>query len=45
VVLVNRPHREFTTRFDKHVRFQPSPRRVRIAANSDIEILNRGPCK
>ena len=41
VVLVNRPPREFTTRFDKHVRFRLPPMTVRIAANSDIEILNR----
>lgn len=41
VVLVNRPHREFTTRFDKHVQFQPPPKTVRIAANAEIEILNR----
>ena len=41
VVLVNRPTKEFTTRFDKHVRFQPPPAIVRIAANSEIEILNR----
>jgi hypothetical protein len=41
VVLVNRPPREFTTRFDKHVRFQPPPAIVRIAANSEIAILNR----
>ena len=41
VVLVNRPPREFTTRFDKHVEFHQPPVIVRIAANSDIEILNR----
>jgi len=41
VVLVNRPPREFTTRFDKHVRFQPPPAIVRIAANSEIKVLNR----
>src|SRR5438067_12914643 len=41
VVLVNRPHREFTTRFDKHVQFQPPPKTVRIAANAEIEIINR----
>lgn len=41
VVLVNRPVRQFKTRFDKPVRFQPSPAVVRIAANSEIEVLNR----
>jgi hypothetical protein len=41
VVLVNQPPREFTTLFDKHVRFQPSPATIRISANSEIEILNR----
>ena len=41
VVLVNRPPREFTTLFDKHVRFRQAPAIVRIGANSEIEILNR----
>ena len=41
VVLVKRPVREFTTLFDKHVRFRPPPAVVRIAANSEVEILNR----
>lgn len=41
VVLLNRPSREFTTRFDKPVRFQPGPVRVRISANAEQEILNR----
>ena len=45
VVLVNQPPREFTTLFDKRVRFRPSPKTVRIAANSEIEILNRPACK
>jgi hypothetical protein len=45
VVLVNQPHREFTTRFDKHVEFQPPPKTVRIAANAEIAILNRKTCK
>ena len=39
VVLMNRPIREFKTRFDKRVRFQPSPIMFRISANSEIEIL------
>jgi hypothetical protein len=41
VVLMNRPPREFTTRFDRHVRFQPKPALFRISANSECEILNR----
>jgi hypothetical protein len=41
VVLMNRRTREFSTRFDKHVRFQPSPVTFRISANSETEILNR----
>ncbi len=45
VVLINRPVRQFTTRFDKHVRLQPSPVLVRICSNSDTEVLNRQPKK
>ena len=41
VVLMNRPTREFSTRFDKPVRFQPSPMTFRISVNSETEILNR----
>jgi hypothetical protein len=41
VVQMNRPTREFTTRFDKHVRFRPSPATFRISANSEVEIVNR----
>jgi hypothetical protein len=41
VVLMNRRVREFSTRFDKRVRFQPSPVTFRISANSETEILNR----
>ena len=41
VVLVNRPARTFKTRFDKPVRFQPSPVTFRISANAGAEILNR----
>ena len=41
VVLVNQRKREFKTRFDKPVRFQPSPITFRISANSEIEILYR----
>ena len=41
VVLINRPARIFTTRFDRPVRFQPAPITVRICVNSEAEILNR----
>jgi hypothetical protein len=41
VVLMNRPVRQFTTRFDKPVRFQPAPALFRISVNSEVEILNR----
>ena len=40
-VVVKQPVCEFTTRFDKRVRFQPSPAIVRISPNSETEILNR----
>jgi hypothetical protein len=41
VVLMNRPPRAFTTRFDKPVRFTPSPITFRISPQSEIPILNR----
>ena len=41
VVLMNRRTREFTTRFDKQVRFHPPPVTFRISVNADTEILNR----
>jgi hypothetical protein len=41
VILMNRTAREFTTRFDKRVRFQPKPALFRICSNSEVEILNR----
>ena len=41
VVLMNRPVREFVTRFDKPVRLQPSPLIFRISVNSELEIINR----
>ena len=41
VVIVNSSPREFTTRFDKPVRFQQPPATHRISPNSEIEILNR----
>ena len=40
VILMNRPVREFKTRFDKPVRLQPSPAVFRISPNSEAEILN-----
>ena len=41
VVVMNRPLREFKTRFDKPVRFQPPPHRFYISPESEVEILNR----
>jgi hypothetical protein len=41
VVLMNRPPREFVTRFDKRVRLQPKPAVFRISPTSQVEILNR----
>jgi hypothetical protein len=41
VVLVNQRTREFKTRFDKPVKFQPSPLIFRISANAETEIINR----
>jgi len=41
VVIMNWPVREFKTRFDKPVRFQPSPVMFRISPDSEVEILNR----
>ena len=40
VILMNRPVRDFKTRFDKPVRFQPPPATFRISPNSEVEILN-----
>lgn len=41
VVIMNRPVRDFKTRFDKPVRFQPPPTMFRISPQSAVEILNR----
>ena len=41
VILMNRPTREFTTRFDKPIRFTPPPTTFRISPQSNVEILNR----
>jgi hypothetical protein len=38
---MNRRTREFTTRFDKQVRFHPPPVTFRISVNAETEILNR----
>ena len=41
VVIMSRPVRDFKTRFDKPVRFQPPPLVFRICSDSETEILNR----
>jgi hypothetical protein len=41
VVIMNRPVRDFKTRFDKPVRFQPPPAMFRISPQSEVTILNR----
>jgi hypothetical protein len=41
VVIMNQPVRDFKTRFDKPVRFQPPPKLFRISPDSELEILNR----
>jgi len=41
VVIMNRPVRDFKTRFDKPVRFQPPPALFRISPESAVPILNR----
>lgn len=41
VVVMNRPVRDFKTRFDKPVRFHPPPARFRISPQSEVTILNR----
>jgi hypothetical protein len=41
VVIMNRPVRDFKTRFDKPVRFTPPPAMFRISPDSETEILNR----
>jgi len=40
VVRMNRPVREFKTRFDKPVRFQPPPVTFRISPQSEVEVFN-----
>ena len=41
VVIMSRPVREFKTRFDKPVKFQPPPHRFYISPNSEVSVLNR----
>jgi hypothetical protein len=41
VVVMNRPVRDFKTRFDKPVRFQPPPAKFLISPQSEVTILNR----
>jgi hypothetical protein len=41
VVIMNRPVRDFKTRFDKPVRFQAPPALFRISPYSVVPILNR----
>ena len=41
VVIMSRPVREFKTRFDKPVKFQPPPHRFYISPNSEVTVLNR----
>ena len=41
MVIMNRPVRDFKTRFDKPVRFQPPPTMFRISSQSAVPILNR----
>jgi hypothetical protein len=40
VIIMNRPVRDFKTRFDKPVRFTPPPAQFRISPQSEVEILN-----
>lgn len=41
VVIMNRSVRDFKTRFDKPIRFQPPPTLFRISPQSEVTILNR----
>jgi len=41
VVIMNRPVRDFKTRFDKPVRIQPPPKRFYISPDSEVTVLNR----
>ena len=41
VIIMNRPVRDFKTRFDQPVHFQPPPVTFRISSQSEVPILNR----
>jgi hypothetical protein len=41
VVIMNQRVREFKTRFDKPVRFQPPPKLFRISPHSAVPVFNR----
>ena len=41
LVIMNQPVRDFKTRFDKPVRFQPPPAQFYISPNSEVTVLNR----
>ena len=41
VVIMNRPVRDFKTRFDKPVRFQPPPKLFYVSPDSEVTVLNR----
>jgi len=41
VLVMNRPVRRFTTRFDRPVCFQPRPALFRLSPNAEVPILNR----
>ena len=43
VVVMHQPVRDFKTRFDKPVRFQPPPKLFRISPQSEVPVLNRKP--
>jgi hypothetical protein len=45
VVIMNRPVRDFKTRFDKPVRFHPPPALFRISSQAEVPILNRKPAR
>jgi hypothetical protein len=40
IIVMNQPVRDFKTRFDKPVRFQPPPKMFRISPQSEVPILN-----
>jgi hypothetical protein len=41
VVIMNQRVRDFKTRFDKPVRFQPPPKLFRVSPNAEAQVLNR----